>query len=469
MVRARAGTGKTTTILQAITHIPGSPKILLCAFNKRIQTELSEKLQDHRAEAKTLHALGFSFLRRAKGWSNVRVDPNVEWDRIEEVAGKIPGEMAGVIFKAVSLAKGTMPFATEDELEDMILAQDLEPEESWVSCGWTAEKLAGIVFEVLELSKEPGDRISFDDMLFIPLACGLTAAWYDWVIVDEAQDMNLSQLLLAQKALKKGGHIVVVGDDRQAIYGFRGADSGSLDRLKAEYKAEELGLTITYRCPKTVVQIAQSLVPDYQAAPEAPEGAVKSVLDAKLFEAVQVGDVVLSRTNAPLVPVCLGLIRKGIPARIEGKDIGKALAAIVRKLKAKSVPDFLKKLTAWSGRRCKRIEAQGARNKETKLQEVEDQAATLVALAEGCVSVSEIMDRCTKMFEDTMDAKGNVCRAKAVVCSSVHKAKGLEWDNVFIIAKTLYCNGARKDALEEKNIHYVAITRAKQTLTMVVE
>lgn len=467
VVRARAGTGKTTTILQAITHIPGDAKILLCAFNKRIQVELSEKLNDSRAEAKTLHSLGFSFIRRQ--WRNVRVDGNVEWDRIEEVAGKIPSEMATVIFKAVSLAKGTIPFATEKDLEDMILAQDLEPEESWTSCGWTAKKLAKIVLGVLEVSKEPSDRISFDDMLYIPLVNGFTAAWFDWVIVDEAQDMNYSQLLLAQKACKRNGHIVVVGDDRQAIYGFRGADSGSLDRLKDQYKADELGLTITYRCPKSVVAIAQGLVKDYQAAPEAPQGETRALPLSKLNEAVSVGDAVLSRTNAPLVPVCLSLIRQGVPARIEGKDIGKALAGIIRKLNAKSVPDFLKKLANWAKRRSTRIEAQGARNKETKLQEVADQKDTLVALAEGCVSVNEIIGRCTKMFEDTVNPDGTMSKAPAVVCSSVHKAKGLEWNNVYIIAKTLYCNGARKGIREEENIHYVAVTRAKQTLTMVVE
>lgn len=66
IVRARAGTGKTTTILEGINHAPEN-KILLAAFNKRIATELTEKLGDPRAEAKTLHSLGYKFLTYAWG------------------------------------------------------------------------------------------------------------------------------------------------------------------------------------------------------------------------------------------------------------------------------------------------------------------------------------------------------------------------------------------------------------------
>jgi DNA helicase IV len=108
-------------------------------------------------------------------------------------------------------------------------------------------------------------------MIFVPSGTA-GCALLQLVIIDEAQDMNASQLLLAMKSCKKGGRIAVVGDDRQAIYGFRGADSNSLDRLKGELVAHELGLTTTYRCPKVVVAGAARLVPDYTAAPAAPEG-----------------------------------------------------------------------------------------------------------------------------------------------------------------------------------------------------
>lgn len=470
VVRARAGTGKTTTILEAIRHITGDAKILLCAFNKRIQTELAQKLNDVRAEAKTLHALGFAFLRRQ--WKVGDVTDDVEWDRINEVDPNLPPQIAGFVKKLVSVAKGAAPFGTENDLIDLALEYDCAPDNGWEEDGWTVEKIASMALEVMESSKtrRPDGNISFDDMLYLPLVLGFARPWYDWVIVDEAQDMNTSQLLLAQRACKPNGHIVVVGDDKQAIYGFRGADSGSIDRLKQELKATELGLTITYRCPKRVVAEAQALVPDYQAADTAPEGKIESLSDDRLHEVVRVEDAILSRTNAPLVTICLGLIRRGVPSRIEGRDIGKALLAIVQKMKAKSVPDFLKRLRGWGDKQKSRIlaKAKNPDRVESKLQNVDDQVETLVALAEGCASVGEIEKRCIDFFADTVDPRtGQVNRKPAVVCSSVHKAKGLEWSTVYILAWTLYCNGARKDDPEEKNIHYVAVTRSKDTLVYV--
>src|SRR4051812_38185721 len=71
VIRARAGTGKTTTIIEAISYAP-EEKILLAAFNKKIAEELKDKLKNPKAEAKTLHSLGFGFVRR--NWPGVRLD-----------------------------------------------------------------------------------------------------------------------------------------------------------------------------------------------------------------------------------------------------------------------------------------------------------------------------------------------------------------------------------------------------------
>lgn len=466
-IRARAGTGKTSTILESIRYIgDAGAKILLCAFNKRIQIELAAKLADPRAEAKTLHALGFAFIRRQ--WKNVRIDNDVEWDRIQKAAPKAPDAIGALAMKLVDLAKGMKPFGTKAELVELAKDYQLVPEDEWTNEGWDVHAVADIALKAMELSKQQDarGRISFSDMLFIPLVNKMVRPWFNWVIVDEAQDMNYSQLLLAQGACKRGGHIVVVGDDRQAIYGFRGADSGSLDRLKAELKAVELGLTITYRCPKLVVAQAQVLVPDYFAAETAPEGIISTVTEDRIFEAARVGDAVLSRKNAPLMSICLRLLRQGVPARIEGRDVGKALLALVKKMKAKSVPHFLEKIGAWEKKQTDRAIARG-KDVESVTQGINDQAETLAAIAVGATSVAEIEDRCNRLFEDTIAPDGTINRRPAVVCSSVHKAKGLEWNRVFILEKTLYCGGKRRDDIEEKNIHYVAVTRAKQELTWV--
>lgn len=466
VVRARAGTGKTTTILEGIKHIPCNPRILLCAFNKRIQVELQGKLQDDRAEAKTLHALGFGFLRQA--WGSLKIDDAVEESRIADVAGAVPSEAVVAIRKLVSVAKGAAPYGLPAELEDLAVLFGCEVEGE-LARDWTAARVADVAYKTMiaAQTRDEEGRITFDDMLYIPVVCKLLKPSFDWVLVDEAQDMNVTQLLMAQRVVRASGHVVVVGDDKQAIYGFRGADSGSIDRLKTELGAEELGLTTTYRCPQTVVAVAQELVPDYYAAPEAPQGYVAHCTFNDMTEWLSVGDAVLSRINAPLVSVALRLIRKGVAARIEGRDIGKTLGAIVRKMRARSVPEFLERVRGWEDKQRARVKA-GGRQVEERLRQVADQGDTLRALAEGCSGVEEIGRRCETMFSDSIGFDGKPQRTPAVVCSSVHKAKGLEWSKVFILEKTLYCGGRKKDQ-EEHNIFYVAVTRSKETLVFVRE
>jgi superfamily I DNA/RNA helicase len=282
------------------------------------------------------------------------------------------------------------------------------------------------------------------------------------ILVHNCQDMNAAQIELATRSATKTGRIIVVGDDRQAIYGFRGADSGSLDRLKATLGAEELPLTITYRCAQSIVSAAQALVPDYQAAPSAKDGIVRVLGAGKLPQEAKPGDFVISRKNAPLVRVCLSILRTGTRAKVEGRDIGRNLLALIRKLKAKSMPDFLKKLGAWVERETKRLANVKPEIAERKGAEIEDTAETLRVLADGLSGLPELEARIEHLFADDVAAG----RSGMVVCSTIHRVKGLEADRAFILRGTL-ATGKRAGNREEMNCEYVAITRAKNELIWV--
>ncbi|MHC4093611.1 MAG: UvrD-helicase domain-containing protein, partial [Planctomycetota bacterium] len=312
---------------------------------------------------------------------------------------------------------------------------------------------------VLDLSCKPDvqGRISFNDMVWLPVRLNLVRPWFDLVVIDEAQDMNALQLAMARGACKRNGRVCVVGDDRQAIYGFRGADAGGMDRMAEELGAVELGLCKTFRCPKRVVEAAAHFVPDYVAAEGNAEGVVECIMKERMLSMLDPGDAVLSRANAPLMPLCLNLLRNGVPAMIEGRDVGKQLAGIVKKLRARSVPDLMRKLQAWKKRMAVRLASRD--DAESKIAVVEDQADAIQAIAEGARSVGEIDERLVDLFKDSEKEKRPM-----VVLSSVHKAKGLEWDRVFMLQDTF---GKRSD-IEEKNIEYVAITRAKRELYSVL-
>lgn len=459
VVRARAGTGKTTTIIEAITYAP-EEKILLAAFNKSIAEELKTKLKNPKAEAATLHSVGFRFVRR--NWEGVTLDN----DRGERLARRICGPTApdaviNLVKRLAAIGKNAYPFPEPGDLEDAAYTYDLDPDDWLEDAGWTVSKIALLAEQVMTLACTKDGTIDFDDMVFVPVRNGWVKASYDLVVIDEAQDMNASQLILAMKSCKEGGRIVVVGDDRQAIYGFRGADSNSIDRLKGELVATELGLTITYRCPKSVVAMAARLVPDYQAAPTAPDGEVVHDLTfEKMVEMAEVGDFILSRKNAPLATVALRLLRMNKRAMVKGKDIGKGLLSIVRKIKAKTIPDLISKLEKWEDKQVDRLSKVKKKSAETKIQNVRDQAETLRVLAQEAKSIKDLETRIDTLFQETTGGEKDF-----IVCSSVHKSKGLERNRVFLLKDTLYPGGRMN--LEEQNIEYVACTRSKDKLFMV--
>jgi superfamily I DNA/RNA helicase len=277
---------------------------------------------------------------------------------------------------------------------------------------------------------------------------------YDLVVVDEYQDMNPTQLMLARGLCS--GRMVLVGDVFQAIYEFRGADAEFASTMVSQLKAKTLKLSTTYRCPKAVVAEASKLVPGYTAAPSAPEGIVRTEKWDRFFTQAQPGDFVLSRKNAPLAKVCLRLLRDGKRALIRGKKIGDQLVAVVKGREARTIPELAQNMAIWERNLVEQYTKADAH--EAKIELVVDQAATINFLAEGLATVDELIARISSLFDDA--TPGN-----SVVCSSVHRAKGLEATRVFLLTDTLY-PGKRHDE-EEVHIHYVAVTRSKSELVMV--
>ena len=464
VVRARAGTGKTTTIIEGTTRAP--EKAICCfAFNTKIKDELAGRIVNPYASASTLHAAGFGCVRRF--WTGVRVGKNNDRaDALTEfVCGSTaPDTVKRLVSKLHTKGREINPHARNiGDLTDLLYRFECEPDETWDGSKYDAEYVECRALEAMDRAAtiKPLDTgIDFSDMIYLPVRNHWMNKVYDLVVVDEAQDMTTAQLEIAMGVCK--GRIVVVGDDRQAVYGFRGADSDSLDRLKNVLKAHELGLKTTYRCGTEIVNLAASLVPDFVAGPNNPTGEVIYLPLDKLVETVQPGDFVLSRTNAPLVSTAMGLLRQQKRARIAGRDIGTGLKALVRKLAkgaaANSVPAFIERVGIWEQREANRMLRA---KREAQVELVHDKAEILFTIAADAKSVRDIEARIDGLFTD--DGLG---QAGVITCSSVHRSKGLEANRVFVLASTLYPRGHNR---EEENIEYVAITRAKKSLFMVFD
>jgi hypothetical protein len=176
-------------------------------------------------------------------------------------------------------------------------------------------------------------EIDFTDMIVLPLFYREFIPTYRVVFIDEAQDLNTAQREL-MLAAAKGGRFVAVGDRNQAINGFAGADCESFDKIASQPNTKELPLSVNYRCGRRMIELAQQIVPAIEAHEGAIDGVVTNTNEMTL-QLFQPNDMVLCRSAAPLVSLCLKLIKAGVTAIVKGKDIAEGLISLIEKSKAK--------------------------------------------------------------------------------------------------------------------------------------
>ncbi len=174
-----------------------------------------------------------------------------------------------------------------------------------------------------------------------------------------------------------------------------------------------------------------------------------------LLQEITRGDALISRINAPLVKWCFAMIRAGIPANILGRDVGENLIGLVNRSKSSSVDELVSWIWNWKETE---IERRIAQKRPTTW--IEDASECILTLAEGLFSIRDVVANINRMFSDKSEQG-------IVTCSTTHKAKGKEWGNVFMLEGTFFLKNS-KDQDEEKNLAYVAETRAKNTLIKVV-
>jgi len=297
--------------------------------------------------------------------------------------------------------------------------------------------------------------IDFDDQLWLPVVLNLNPPKYDFMFVDEAQDLNKAQYLLIEKSLTPKGRVVFIGDEFQAIYMFRAAMPDSMELCASRFNTLELPLATTYRCGKKIVEVANRMVKDLKAHESNGEGIVSYANTEQMIEKVQPGDFILSRKNAPLVSTCMKLIRAGKPANIAGRDIVEGLKIFIKKSKKRTIETFLEYVDNWEKSEISKLVNKKA--DESYIEAVKDKADVFRILSENKKSVDDVLKGIDSIFS-------NFTSDKMVVLSSTHKAKGLERDRVFMLEDTYKPNSK---SVEEKNLWYVAVSRSKNELVFV--
>lgn len=471
---ARAGCGKTSTILlgvDALSEIAPNAEVLVCAFNKAIAEDVSAKLKAaghtdwKKIKTSTLHSLGFDLIKFAfkSEVNNKKVDILID-NQTAPIYQFCRAQIKQLVGYAKGAGFGFFPTAQIGDIGAWYALADHYDVNGFED----TSDLDGVIAAaqvIYRQSLAQTNVVDFDDMILFPLVKNMRVRFgKDVVFVDEAQDLSPARQALIRKFVKPHtGRMIIVGDDRQAIYGFSGADAEALPNMIAALNATVLPLSVTWRCPKAVVAVAQQYVPDIEAAPQAPEGVVQS-LDA-LPDDMAVGDAILCRNTAPLIDLAYSLIRQGKPARVEGRAIGEGLKALARRWKVTTTSALINKLDTYKDREIQKAQAKG---QDQKIEEIEDRVATLLHIisavtAKGQTSVDVVVAFIDALFADDV--------SNAIVLATYHRSKGREWQRVFLFEHSARCpsKAARQawQLQQEANLAYVAVTRAQHTLAFV--
>ena len=500
VVSAVAGSGKTTTLINAIKLIPQEKNVIFLAFNKSIAGEIRERVPQgaSNVDVKTVHGYGFSAIQKSFSCeiengkyrkilndiilyhqtSDMKVLDKYAFDgkvlklcmdfTFKDGEAELIEDKVGYFNRVVSLTDlGRLNLIDLknmdngiDQLSQLAKKHDLTLVNGECFRAWM----------LINIGASYTFKVDFTDMVFLPIHYNIDTFKYDIVFIDECQDLNACQRELMKKAMKpKLGRFVAVGDPAQAIYGFSGADAGSFQKLIDIPNTITLPLSVCYRCGSDIIGLAKKIMPQIEASPSAKKGMIDY---SASYKNLQTGDMVICRNTAPLVALCMKLLIANKKSYVMGTDISKNLINLVESCKRKSEEFSVENVFARIYKEKEKMIVNISKKEKITIGEAKDsqliaslsdKIATLEILSKGCIMADELVEKLKAIFSDDTDG---------ICLSTIHKSKGLEADRVFIIHADLMPSKYAKQDWEkeqERNLEYVAITRAKSVLGYITD
>lgn len=495
LVRAGAGTGKTTTITNGAAVMKGYQpnirptdeqqaiwdemrketmpgKVHLTSFSTAAAEQLLDKTKrlcsDKDITCSGTYGMG---LRQsyAAGYA-METKGRIHWKKYENLIADALGKnkyQGGDYFRALQQMVDMARLETFTELTD----REVEKLANWYGVDLTGGKLettTEIINEVLALGRADRARYDYTDMVWLPLVDGLIRRTYDNLVVDEYQDMSAAE---QEICMRISWRLLVIGDHHQAIYGFKGADANAYKRMDNWLKKTQRGLTTlpltrTRRCCHAVVDLVNKRLPPedwLRCMDEAPDGQVMETRTG----ALSYGDhdiwdpsfrqdgirktMVICPTNAPLVSLNYRLQKQGIKAYVMSKDMQNDLLALI--------PDTVQTTTGLiclMDDKIDRLDRKSGRAVQAK----RDTFRTMQEIAKECTTLSAVKSTIKAMFPEKEPAGW-------LRESSVHQAKGLEAETV-VFWEWDRCNSPYSkldwQKQQDKNLMHVGDTRAMTRL-----
>lgn len=444
IISALAGAAKTSTLVMIAEALPKTT-ILCLAFNKRIATEMQDRLPPH-CTAMTLNSLGHRTWSECIG-KRLIVDKDKNYKILSAAVKELPKaeqedayDLFAETLKAIEQGKISGYIPTGHFSNAKRLMEDKEFFDSLEEAPAFGQERLIRECTLTSIKQALAGMIDFSDQIFMPTVFPSMFPHYPLVMVDEAQDLSELNHATLRKLAKR--RLIAVGDECQSIYEFRGAHQNSMNLLRENFNMRQLTLSTSFRCPQSVVREARWRAPHMQWPDWAQEGEVLPLVEWDESLVPQTA-AIICRNNAPLFSMAIKLLKNGRYPQIIGNDIGKYLVKVMKKFGPTSMPrdQAHGSIDIWRDDKLKKTRNEG---------KVYDQEACLRIF----VDTGETLGDAIAYAEHLFNSQG------PIQLMTGHKAKGLEFDVVFLLDQHLI----RMDEQQDQNLRYVMQTRAKQSL-----
>jgi len=451
-IKAGAGTGKTTTLIMLLGLARGLSGVL--AFNGDIVEELKKRVNIPNVEIMTLHSLGMKSLisehggrlklKKGKTYKFI-INASKKWNikSIDQEA------YFYIVDKLVDIYRSTLCQSIED-LKESAKIIGIEYKESHI-------KHSLEIMKILNNYNKNPKEVDFTDMIYLPATnIKYILPKFNTTFIDECQDLNKAQHAMIDRIIK-GNRFVAVGDPHQSIYNFAGADSKSFQLFTIKKRTIELPLSVCYRCPSRIIDHANNI---YNVL-EPRIGVEPGVLRRGDYFEAEDKDMVICRNLKPLIMVYFNFIADGKKCFIKGKDIGESLIKIIKKWKDYEMEEMIDGLMGDLHDLTNDLIKRGFDKpiKHPSYQTLLEKISAIIVISNNYKSVKEMLYHLGEIFSD--DSK------EGIILSTIHKAKGLEANRIFFLNRFLIPSKfavSEDQLIQENNLLYVAMTRAKKEL-----
>lgn len=472
VIEAVAGAGKSTTILKSMDYISSDKKVLFLAFANKNAEELKERTKSIKnAVVKTTYSMGRVIVDNALNKPELNKEKYFK-EFIENTSSYTTNSK--YMFKK---HKWNVYLSNINKL--LIHARqnlcstigDIKKIANEYEINIVADEMS-VVKKLIAWGKRHIKTVDFVDMVWFPVIFDLPSDYFthfDFVFIDEAQDLSKCQRELILKYRNEKTRFVFVGDSKQAIYGFNSADPKSFEELKKIPNTKLLPLSVCYRCPKKIISFVKHIVPQIEPAENAIEGSVS--FDKSLKD-INDGDTVLCRNNAPLFQIFASFARMGKKAFIVGDDFEDSLKELIENNYHDEINANLNEIGLMSELYRfyfkKRKDLMDGNGYEATMCDnmpdmiaLIDKIGVIKVLCEGINNTTELINRLDRLFNTEKEG---------IRLITAHKAKGAEYPNVFIAKPELF-DATKKnmewEKVQEQNLEYVAYTRAMRNLSFI--